>query len=579
MLTSRQNSPQRFSGTGTSTGQPQIHPLSIARMMSKHKLQIVLVWLVLSGIGVGIVYRLPPVYRAEAIVLVDSQKIPEKYVMPTVSAAIEDRVMTLTKEILAYDSLQTIIDKFGLYSEQRKSLSQEEVFDLMLKDTQVELEKGWTRDRPGAFRISYEGSNPQVVADVANEIASTFIRKNTLQREEHAKMTAEFLTGQLNDAKTALDQQEKLVSEYKLKHNGELPEQEGSLGGLLSRLQLQMQGNQDAIDRAQQQKIMLENSINSAESSLASLTLVAEQSAAAARQPRSDPATVPQKESEALQARLDVLRVRYSDDYPEVKRLRAEIAELRASESRADAAKDSKPAAQPGGAEPAAAKSEAPAAAKLSEEDADRVLKEKERLANLKSSLAVTNRELEFRNAEHQKILDNIRVYEARLEQLPVREQEMAKITRDYEISKENYKSLLDKKISADMAESMEDQQQAEKFTLVQAALAPQVPSKPVRPLWISVGCVVGLIVSLIIAAFREIRRGAFLGEWELPAGAVVLGRVPWIAIEEGAFDTGSDGGTGGWLHRNRRLALVFSLVITLACGIAAVFYQGWMKF
>jgi uncharacterized protein involved in exopolysaccharide biosynthesis len=451
----------------------------------------------------------------------------------------------------------------------------------MAADTDVELEKGWTRDRPGAFKITYKGSDPRVVAQVANDIAERFIEKNIKTREDHASQTSRFLTDELERAKKDLADQEAKVSAYKLKHNGELPEQEESLGAILSRMQVELQGNQDAINRAQQQKLSLENAISGAESSLAAMTAMAEQSAAGGRPAATDPVQRPQKESEVLQARLDVLRLRYSDDHPEIKRLRAEIAQLRETESRTDSetAQGAHAAAQHTASASAMPAPDAGAPVRVSRESADELVKERERLANLKSSLALANREIDLRTAERKKILEGIQGYESRLQQLPVRQQEMAGITRDYEISKEEYKRLLENKVSADMAAQMELQQQAEKFTLLQGARPPEVPVKPVRPLWISAGCMAGLVLSLVIAAIRELRTGALLGEWELPSEVAVLGRVPWIAKTVTEFDTPPEAGTGSWLQRKRRPALVLSVVLSLVCGIAAAFYQGWMKF
>lgn len=308
MLTNRQNWPQRPGSMGVSAQQARLHPLSIARMLWKHKLQILLVWIALSAVTVGIVYRIPAVYKAEAVILVDSQKIPDEYVMPTVNTALDDRLLTLRRQLLAYDSLQAIIDRWGLYREQRKSLSPEEILELMSKDTEVELEKGWTRDRPGAFQITYGGTDPKLAAEVANDIATRFINKNIKSRE--------------------------------------------------------------------------------------------------------------------------------------------------------------------------------------------------------------------------------------------------------------------------DASQTSMKQQQAEKFTLLQAARVPEVPFKPIRPLWISVGCVAALLISLVIAAARELRAGTLLGEWELPAEAAVLGRVPWISLEEATFEPGPGPGSRSWVQRNWRHALVLSVVVTLVFGIAAVVFQ-----
>jgi len=576
-LTNRQNPPQRTGNTGTAVTQAQFHPLSIARMFWKHKAQILLGWIVLSTVAVGIVYRMPAVYKAEAVILVDSQKIPDKYVMPTVNTALEDRLQTLKKEVLAYDSLQHIIDKFGLYREQRKSLSQEEILEVMTKDIEVEVEKGWSQNRPGAFKITYQGLDPRVVQEVTHDIATQFVDENIKTRERRATDTSQFLEAQLKEAREDLQIQEKKVSDYKLQHNGELPQQENSLGGTLGRLQMELQGNQDAINRSQQEKLIVENSIGVAESSLSSLTTMAEQYAAGSR--AADPAAVrrPLKEADVLQARLDAMLARYGEEYPDVKRLRAEIAEQHEAAPRkeAETAKTAQTDAQPTVAADEGASPATNAPVRVPPEIAEKLVRQRGQLASLRASLALVNRDLELRNAERVKILADIRGYESRLERLPLREQEMTAITRDYEISKEHYKRLLDNKISAEMASQMEQQQQAERFTMLQDARVPEVPFKPIRPLWITVGCVAALLISLVVGGIRELRKGAVLGEWELPRDVAVLGRVPWIALKPDAFDVRSGSGTGSWLQRKWRLALVLSVVVTLACGIAAAVFRG----
>ena len=130
-------------------------------------------------------------------------------------------------------------------------------------------------------------------------------------------------------------------------------------------------------------------------------------------------------------------------------------------------------------------------------------------------------------------------------------------------------------KISAEMASEMEHEQQAEKLTLLQDARVPSIPFKPVRPLWITVGCLAGLAISLVIGAVREVRAGTVLGEWELPAGVAIMGRVPVIAADE--MDA-PEAGAGDWLQR-RWPVLVLSVLLSLACGLAAGLYRGWIKF
>src|SRR5579883_2108020 len=166
-------------------------PLSLVRMLWKQRWLCVIAFLVLSALTGTIVYLLPAVYRAEALVLIDGQKIPERFVTATVNAELQDRLATISQRILSSTRLQKIIDTFDLYHDQRKSYTQEEILEMMRADIKVTVEKGWTHDRPGAFRVSYEGKNPTVVAEVANQIANLFIEENLRARETNAEGTAE----------------------------------------------------------------------------------------------------------------------------------------------------------------------------------------------------------------------------------------------------------------------------------------------------------------------------------------------------------------------------------------------------
>src|SRR5579872_2145756 len=217
-------------------------PLTLIRMFGKHKLGVVLIWLLLSAISLVVVLELPAIYRAEALILVDSQKIPERYVSSSVATELQDRLAALNQAILSSTSLWKVIEDFGLYKEERKNHVREEIIDMMHSDIKINVERGWTGNRPGAFRIAYMGKSPTVVAEVANRLTGLYIEQNLRTREEQAKETSTFIDDRLKEAKKNLDDLEAAVSKYKLQHNGELPEQEASLNGTLSRLQLELQG-------------------------------------------------------------------------------------------------------------------------------------------------------------------------------------------------------------------------------------------------------------------------------------------------------------------------------------------------
>jgi polysaccharide biosynthesis transport protein len=535
-----------------------LSPLSITRMLWKRKILILAAWIALSGITVVYVQQLPPVYVADTLILVDSQKIPEKYVSSTVSTDLQDRLMTINQQILSSTRLQKIIDDFGLYTKEKKTMVQEEILEQMRRDISVTIEAQGTNNRPGAFRIGYQGNDPNLVAQVANRIANLYIEENLKTREVQAQGTTEFMENQLTEAKKKLDSLEASLSQYKLAHNGELPEQEGTLGAALGRLQTQLENNRDAANRAAETKAMLTNNLSTVENAISMINnALADNAAAPAAAGSPKPVGAPKpSESElqisSMEKQLAALRLRYGDLYPDVRKLQGQIDQLKADAAKQEPAQVD--TGQEGSASQEASTSKEATSsqeAELSQEDATKPsnvpatsapatksqpksvksvvasVQTSQQIAALKLGIDRADKELEFRKKEEAQIVESMNQIQRRLNNLPVREQEMAQITRDYEISKENYKSLLDKKISAEMASDMEQTQKSERFQVLDPARVPEKPFKPKRGMLDAMGCLVALAVGLLLGFGWEYKQNLFLGEWELPAHVPVLARIP----------------------------------------------------
>jgi hypothetical protein len=192
----------------------------------------------------------------------------------------------------------------------------------------------------------------------------------------------------------------------------------------------------------------------------------------------------------------------------------------------------------------------------------------REQYASLKAQITNSNSELENRKAEQERILRDIASYQRRIERLPVREQEMAQITRNYEMSKENYKSLLDKKMAADMSLNMERRQQSERFVVLDRAQLPEMPIKPKRPQLYAGGSVAALVLALMLGFVAELRQNVFLGEWELPPGTPVLARLPYIEVTLAPGPAKAK--PKGWFSRRKELAgaTATSLMLAKAAGL-----------
>jgi polysaccharide biosynthesis transport protein len=530
---------------------PAFSLLSILRTVWKRKVRIALVWFGFGVVGLAVVRLLPAVYLSEAVILVDTQKIPEKFVSATVATDLEERIASIRQTLLSGGELKKIIEDFGLYRDTRRTRFEEDILETMRKDITITLESvgsGANNKKTAAFRIGYQGPDPAVVMRVANRLTDLYVEQNLKTREGQAAGTSEFIDTQLQEAKKRLDELEAAVSAYKLQHNGELPQQEQSLGNTLSRLQTELEANRDAINRAQQTRVILEGNLNAMEVSLAAQTHAWEQAqqfagAGATVSVPGQPATAPQrKASEVLQEQLEVLRERYKEDHPDLARLRREIEKVKRIEEQRQPAgsKETETSARPAEG--------APKTAPLVREPAE-IAHAREQVTGLKAQIKASDKELEDRKGEQQRILRDLDVYQRRLERLPVREQEMAQITRDYEMSKANYKSLLDKRMAAEMALDMERRQQSERFTVVDRAQLPGKPIKPKRPQLYAVALGLGLVLGLVVGFEAELRQNVVLGEWELPPGTPILARLPYI---DGAGQAKTATGDGWFAHHRR---------------------------
>jgi len=435
--------------------------------------------------------RLPNVYFSSTLILVDPQKVPESYVKSTVTGDLRNRLGTLQQQILSATRLQKIIDTLNLYPTQRKSMAREDVIAMMQKDVSVSVVSnyGGSQDLE-AFRIGFSGGDPRVVAQVANDLATQFIDENLKAREQQSTGTTEFLQNQLQETKKVLENQESKLKEFKLKHLGEMPEQQAANLQILGQLQSQLQLESEALARAEQQRTTLQ--------------LLAPQSApvvdldepepkapigAAAGQPT-------QRESAltSLRARLKIMEQRYGDQHPDIRKLKAQIADEEAKEAALKAAAV-----------------EIVAATTPSEPKAETIPAKKSPLSPttysnpvLQSQLKAIADEIPKHQAEQRRLNKQIAIYQAKLEAIPVREQEITSLVRDYEISKGHYSQLLDKGLSAETATQLEIRQKGEKFSVLDPAQPAERPSSPNRMMINLGGCVAGLGLGLLLALVTD---------------------------------------------------------------------------
>lgn len=536
-------------------------PDDILRMLRRRLPVILITTVLVSGMTFAIVLGLPAMYRSETLILVDPQRVPERYVSPTVSQDVGGRLGTITQEIKSSTKLQSLIDRFELYKNLKGRYTQEEITEQMRKDIDVQLMRNVESSGRGVggFRIVYQGRNPNTVANVCNQLANDFINQNLKTREEQADGTAEFMAAQVVTAKKRLEETEQKLRDFKLQHVGELPEQAQANLANLNRLQTQLQAETDAINRQHSTEVYLESQ----------LALLTAQKEAASAPALGDPGAEQRPASPAEGESAEVLRLkktrqqvadqlaglltRYKEDHPDVRQAQESLKTLDKQIAAEEAAQKSAGTGT-GTVAPASPRAGAPAAKADPE-------------AAWRSNLQVLRSEIEQRTQNQKKINSQIQVVNARLDNMPIREQQIVDVSRDYEINKSVYQSLLDKQMAADMAADLEKRSKGEKFTLLDPARVPEKPFSPNRRALNLLGALGGLGLGLGLAFLLELRDDSVRTEGELaPLGLRTIARIP-IVLSAGEVHSQR------WrLVRNWALGTLATLVTVGLCGGAAAF-------
>src|SRR3990172_2470633 len=260
----------------------------------------------------------PPVYKSTTLILVEPPKVPEAYVKSTITVDINDRVNTITQQVMSRTRLESIIKEFDLYKDAKNKLTSDEVVDLMRGNIEVAVKGGIRNRDSSSFMIAYMGNNPETVMHVTRRLASLFIEENLKVREQQAEGTTEFLDAQLQGLKTVLEDHEGQIKAYKEKFMGELPSQLEANLRTLDRFQLELQSTNDALRSAEDRKIMLEKQVSEINPDLIMERGGGGVSAVDPRRAR----------LLNLQTELSQLSTVYTDKYPDIIRFKNEITDL-----------------------------------------------------------------------------------------------------------------------------------------------------------------------------------------------------------------------------------------------------------
>jgi polysaccharide chain length determinant protein (PEP-CTERM system associated) len=462
-------------------------------------------------------------YTSTTLVLVEGQKVPDSYVKSIVTEDIGQRLGTMQEQILSRTRLEPIIEKFDLYSTDNSEMrhilkrlglskydrgqvpmeGRVDSFRSAISVTPVQsLVTSRNNELPG-FTISFSAGDPRLAQRVCSEITSMFIEENLRQREQSAVGTTDFLKGQLDDAKKRLDEQDARLADFKRKYMGSLPGNEQSDMNMMTAYGSRLDAVTSELTRVQQDKAYAE-------------TLLAQQLSAWQNSQKSGEIRDDSLERQLgdLQAQLVAMRAHYTEGYPDVVKLKEDIAALQ--KKIADNAKQSESSA--GQSVPPTNRPEPP------------------QIQRLRFQVHQMDILVRQKAQEQTRLKEQLAAYQRRLSMSPAVEEQYKEITRDHQTAVQFYNDLLAKKDQSEMATDLERRQQGEQFRVMDPPDLPQRPSFPNRPLYAAYGLAFGLVFGAGLAFLLEARDESLRTEKDVEhfLGLPTLASVPMIGEGKG---------------------------------------------
>lgn len=395
-------------------------------LVKRDKRLCIVVALIIMTLITAASYMIPSKYEARSTVFVEKSVISELLKGLTFTPSTEDKIKVLTYAMNSRTLITKIIDELDMKKGGDAEL--ETLIKSLQDNTQIKI-----KDKEGLFVISFQDRNPKLARDYVNALVRRYIDENTSSKREESYGATKFLSEQLTTFREKLLKSEEEANAYK-RGTGSVANMDPS--SLLKDINDSQQRADDLkIKQAQAETILAGlGKANSAQSNLPT-----------------------------LQKRLQELQLQYTDNYPEIIRLKDDIHALEALKKNGQGARPT----------------DSPEYDRLNAEL--RALRQAE--ANLHANIA-KNRSL--------------------LQSIPAAKAQLDNLEREKQSQKTLYEAMLSRQGQSEVSKQMEVQDKSTVFRVVDPAVLPIKPVSPNRRKLILLGILAGIAGGLGMVVLKD---------------------------------------------------------------------------
>lgn len=429
---------------------------------------VITAWLV-CPIGWFYVYKMPPVYEANARLYVETSTFLEPLLRGlAIRTNPDDQIRLMARTLLSRPNLEKIARATDLDVRALNDKDFERLIDSLQRNIKISA-----TGRDDIYAISFKDPEPQVALRVVRETLNTFVENQVGSSRADSQAAERFLNLEIAEYERRLIEAELKLSDFKKSRLNMLP---GSDRDYYSQLTQEMQ----RLEASRLELRELETRLASAKSQMAGEEPVF------GIMPYSGSgvgvATQYDERIRSLQAQQDALLIRFTENHPDVLETRRLLDSLTAQREL-----ELKNLASIAADRPAAGINSNPVYQEL------RILAS--RLETEVASARVRIKAYEARVAE----------LEGRLNLIPELEAEFTALNRDYDVNKSKYEALLARREAAELSRRADASEQSVQFNIIEPPRVPLSPSGPNKGLFYSAVLVMGIAAGIGMAFLRSL--------------------------------------------------------------------------
>jgi len=384
--------------------------------------------------------------------------------------------------------------------------------------------------RDNLITISYHDSDPKRAYDVTREFGQLFISESLASKKQESRDAFDFINSQVEAYRKKLTDAEDKLKDYRNTNADARPGSETDTNASITQLRNQIEtARMDLMEKRSQEaslsgQLSGESEVNTVQTS----------------------SGIYESQLAGLQSQLDTLRLTYTDDYPDVVRIRHQIEDLRQQLAKADQQqKAARAIGNPG--------------TNLNAVQFNPLYQQmKGQVSTLRADIAATSARLSASQAMLQSELD-------RSKRIANSEAVTSELTRDYTVNRDVYQDLLKRRENARVSMNLDAEQGGLSFVVQNPAVLPLVPSGLRLMHFAIVGILAGLAipVGLLFGLARLDPRVRSIEQLESSTGLAVLANVPFYPTPEDR-------------HREQRRNMGLALVVLAV--LVAYLILFWLK-